>query len=69
MPLLPAEVRTYELKGVTQASANIHSVNDFANVLTAGNEVAYQDIDVVPAAGIAILTDFKADWQAVVVMD
>ncbi len=47
---LPAEVKTFELKGVTRAGA-IYSANDFANILTIANEVGYHQGDVAPAPG------------------
>jgi RHS repeat-associated protein len=47
---LPAEVKNYELKGVDKTD-EYYRLSDFSNILAAANEVAYHDIDALPAPG------------------
>ena len=47
---LPSEIKTFELKGVAKTGP-YYAVNDFENVLSLANEVAYHQTDVVPAPG------------------
>ncbi|WP_053082745.1 SpvB/TcaC N-terminal domain-containing protein [Bacillus cereus] len=47
---LPAETKTYELKGVGK-NTPFYSVNDFENILTAAVKVDYQQVDQNPAPG------------------
>lgn len=47
---LPAEVKTYELKGVAQ-NGPLYSVSDFENILTAASEVDYHQVDNNPSPG------------------
>ena len=47
---MPAEAKTYELKGVSKAGP-IYSLADFANVLTTATEVQYHQMNVNPPPG------------------
>lgn len=47
---MPAEAKTYELKGVTRSGA-LYTPADFHNILTGSGEVQYHELNVNPAPG------------------
>lgn len=54
---MPAETKTYELKGLTKTGAisgtglTFHSKNDFNGILIASDETGYHDVNAIPAEG------------------
>ena len=47
---LPAESKSFELKGV-EKTGTFHTITDFENILASANEVPYQNVDTNPTPG------------------
>ena len=49
---LASEIKTFELKGIPK-SGSLYTIDDFENILSTANEVAYHQVDADPSSGSA----------------